>query len=370
MNTAGKAGATNPMTMKYLKTIALLMLLATQVMAQVRVESAIDTPQILIGEQAHVTLTVTLREGQSAALPEYEPSARLIEGVEVVAQGEVDTTKLDNQMQRLSRVYTLTSFDDSLYALPPFKAVVDGKEYQAKKLALKVVTIDVDTEHPDQFFPPKGLQTNPFMWKEWVRPFWMSMLLIILCLLLYYLVIRLGDNKPIVARIRFVKKVLPHKKAFSVINKLKSKSLNTDADQKAYYTTLVDTLRTYLKERFGFNAMEMTSSEIIERLSQEEDTEKLNELRSLFQTADLVKFAKYSTEINEKDRNLESVVEFIETTKTEDMPTIEKIEPTLTESDKRSQKSRRLVITLIALTAISILVVLAFTCWQLYLLVL
>ena len=330
------------MKMKYLKTIALMCCFASQALAQVKVESVIDAPGILIGEQTDVTLSVTLSEKQSAALPEFEPNAQLTPGVEVVRQSDVDTTRLDNQMMRLSRKYTLTSFDDTLYQLPPFKAVVNGKEYASR--------------------------ANPFQWKEWVKPFWMSVLLILLCLLLYYFVIRLGDNKPIVARIRFVKKVLPHKKAFNVINKLKSKSLNTDADQKAYYTTLVDTLRTYLEERFGFNAMEMTSSEIIERLSQEEDTEKLNELRELFQTADLVKFAKYSTEIHEKDRNLESVVEFIETTKTEDMPTIEKIEPTLTESDKRSQKSRRLIITLIVLDSISILVVLAFVCWHLYLL--
>ncbi len=33
---------------------------------------------------------------------------------------------------------------------------------------------------------------------------------------------------------------------------------------KEYYTELTDTLRTYIQDRFGFNAMEMTSSEIIE----------------------------------------------------------------------------------------------------------
>jgi hypothetical protein len=93
-------------------------------------------------------------------------------------------------------------------------------------------------------------------------------------------------------------------------------------------------------------------------------------LRELFETADLVKFAKHSTGISEKDRDLESVVEFIETTKTEDMPTIEKIEPTLTDNEKRSKKSRRLIITLITLTSISILVVLVLICWQLYLLML
>ena len=110
--------------MKYFKTILLLLCVAAQAFAQVNVESAIDTPEILIGEQAHVTLNVTLRQGHHAALPDYEQGALLTPGVEVVAQGVVDTTLLDNQMQRLTRQYTLTSFDDTLYLLPAFKALI------------------------------------------------------------------------------------------------------------------------------------------------------------------------------------------------------------------------------------------------------
>ena len=57
------------MKMKYLKTIALMCCVASQALAQVKVESAIDVPGILIGEQTNVTLSVTLSEKESAALP-------------------------------------------------------------------------------------------------------------------------------------------------------------------------------------------------------------------------------------------------------------------------------------------------------------
>ncbi len=101
------------------------------------------------------------------------------------------------------------------------------------------------------------------------------------------------------------------------IERIKSERNWTSEDSKEYYTQLTDTLRTYIKERFGFNATEMTSSEIIERLLQEQDEQALAELRQLFTTADLVKFAKWTTLTGENDANLVSAIEFINQTKVE-----------------------------------------------------
>lgn len=69
----------------------------------------------------------------------------------------------------------------------------------------------------------------------------------------------------------------------------------------------------------------------------------IDELKELFMTADLVKFAKYSTLINENDANLVNAVEFINTTKLENQPTIERVEPDLTEADKMKMRSRTML---------------------------
>ena len=50
--------------------------------------------------------------------------------------------------------------------------------------------------------------------------------------------------------------------------------------------------------------MEMTSSEIIDKLQEINDKESIKDLMYLFQTADLVKFAKHSPLMNENDMNL------------------------------------------------------------------
>jgi hypothetical protein len=126
------------------------------------------------------------------------------------------------------------------------------------------------------------------------------------------------------------------------IEQIKADKMVSSENQKEYYTKLTDTLRRYIEERYKFSAMEMTSSEIIERLTQDGDQKSLDELRELFTTADLVKFAKYSTLINENDKNLVSAIEFINQTKQE-LQVVEEEKPQLSEADQRSLKTRRIL---------------------------
>jgi hypothetical protein len=140
-----------------------------------------------------------------------------------------------------------------------------------------------------------------------------------------------------------VKRLLPHQKAMKEIEQIKADKMVSSENQKEYYTKLTDTLRKYIEERYGFSAMEMTSSEIIERLMATGDQQSLDELRQLFLTADLVKFAKYSTMINENDANLVNAIDFINQTKLENLPTEEVEKPQLSEADQRSQKERRVL---------------------------
>lgn len=326
----------------FYKMISIICLLTTvsRIDAQVQVESTIDSIQILIGEQAHVTLNVSMKKGLKLEMPQFKRTEYVTPGVEFVSDTQADTSELDNNMIKVSKIYTLTSFDENLYYLPEMTVKVDGKPYKTKSLALKVLTVPVDTLHPEQFFPPKDVQNNPFQWAEWRVPFWLSLLLIAMMFCALYLRKRLKDNKPIIVKIKIIKKVLPHQKAMKEIERLKEEHMTSSENNKEYYTRLTDTLRKYIEERFGFNAMEMTSSEIIDRLNSVDDRKMIDELKELFTTADLVKFAKYSTLINENDANLVNAVEFINTTKIENVPTTETIAPKLTEHDKRSIRSR------------------------------
>ena len=352
------------------RTVSLIVLLASVLglRAQVSVEAEIDYIQIFVGQQAHVTLAATAKENAKVEFPQFKPTEYITPGVEVLDRKELENKEEDNGFVTRRMVYTMTSFDDTLYYLPPMTVKIDGKPYQSKSLALKVLTIEVDTLHAEQFFGPKDVQDNPFQWSDWSLPFWASVLMLVLMAIGYYLYLRLRNNKPIISHIRIVKRLLPHQKAMKEIEQIKADKMVTSENSKEYYTKLTDTLRKYIEERYGFSAMEMTSSEIIDRLMSTQDQKALDELRQLFTTADLVKFAKYSTLINENDANLVNAIEFINQTKLENMPVEETVKPQLSVEDQRTQKTRRVLKMVVTAVAVICLVLFGYVVYSLYLL--
>lgn len=334
------------------------------------VEQRMDSLQLLIGQQTILHLKATARKGARIVLPSFKPQDQIVPGVEVVEQSKGDTMQMGDDRIQVSRDYTLTSFDEKVYVVPALDVKIDGKNYHGNPLALKVLTVPVDTVHPNQFYPAKGVQDNPFEWSEWSFAFWLSLLMIVICGAMIYLRNRLKKNKPIIARIRIVKRVPAHEKALREINDIKHHHTSASQEtQKEYYTQLTNTLRAYIVSRFGFNAMEMTSGEIIERLRASGDQKMIDELRMLFSTADLVKFAKYEIPMNENDANLVNAINFIDQTKTDEQPKEEKIVPTLSTEDQKSQQQRRLIKTLLWVGGISVVAIFGYVVYQVAMLV-
>ena len=335
--------------------IILLYVLPLAVGAQVVFEARLDTLIMLIGEQRELTLDLTCDANQRVKMPELRPGQALTDLVEVVERLGSDTIVIDDgRRKQVVDRYTITAWDSTFTLLPQFEAQVDGKTYKSKGLALKVMMVPVDTTDVNQFFPPKDIQSNPFSWDDWRPVIWFVVINQLLLLLLLWLYGHWRENKPLIQIIRRKRKLPAHQVAMTEIERIKNERKWTEEDSKEYYTELTDTLRNYIHERYGFNAMEMTSTEIIERLLQVQDEQALSELRQLFQTADLVKFAKYSTMINENDANLVSAIEFINQTKLEVDPNAPEEEIIVPEEVKQSQaRSLTMKTTMIAIGVIA-----------------
>lgn len=333
----------------------LLCLLVFPINAQnVTVDVSIDSLQLFIGQQAKIKLEVSYDANQKMRLPVFNDT--IITGVEVVDIAKPDTQFLNDKKRLLiMQEYTITSFDSALYYLPPFEVLVDDKPYYSKSLALNVLSIPVDTLHPDQFFGPKDIMKPPFAWDDWELIIWLSLISIPFIILIIYLVVRFNDNKPIIRTIKIEPKLPPHQQAMKNIERIKAEKNWQKGEHKAYYTELTDTIRTYIKDRFGFNALEMTSSEIVDRLLQEKDTKLIKELKTLFQTADLVKFAKYNPLINENDMNLVNAIDFINQTKVEIDSNIKQQPVEITVEERRSRRAKIMLLSIVVVLSVAVI---------------
>lgn len=313
--------------------------------AQVTVDARLDSAAIFIGQTVGITLEVSADVDKMVEFPQFDSLQQIVPGVEYVGATDIDTALInDGKRISLSRKYLITSFDTALYYLPPMQVKVDTSVFASKNLALKVYTFDVDTAHVDSAFSIKTVMTPAYTFEDWKPLIYLSVLITLLTLILTYVIVRIKDNKPIIRRIKLHPRLAPHKLAMQKIEQIKQDELAKGNDPKYYYTELTDTLRQYISDRFGFNAMEMTTSEIIEHLEESEDKTAIDELHELFMTADLVKFAKYVTEINENDRNLITAVDYINQTKIE-----EEVKPQPTEIvvEEKASKTTKTVLTVV-----------------------
>lgn len=350
---------------KNIVLVALLFLVLSKVAAQsVTVEAKIDSLQILIGEQTKIQLQVAMDAKQRAIFPSYTDT--LVRGVEIIEIAKPDTQYLnDRQRLVITQQYTVTSFDSALYYLPPMVVNVDSKEYRSKALALKVYSIPVDTLHADQFFGQKAVMKAPFLWADWYGLIGCSLLAFPLLALLIYFIIRIRDNKPIIRKVKIEPKLPPHQAAMQEMERIKTEKVWQKGRPKEYYTELTDTLRTYIKDRFGFNALEMTSSEIIDHLIEMNDKQAITDLKELFSTSDLVKFAKHDPQMNENDANLINAIDFINETKPEEEN--QKPQPTeITIIEKRSLRAKVLLICGIVLLSSALLATFIYIGMQFY----
>ena len=333
----------------------------------VTVDATIDSLQILIGEQAHVKLEVSLDADKRAIFPVIADT--LVRGVEVLDVAKPDTQLLnDGRRALITQRYTITSFDSALYYLPPLEVVVDGQPYRSKALALKVYSpqVPLDPENPESFFPPKTVMDPPFAWEDWYMFIACVLLLTPFFLLGLYFLKRLRDNKPIIRKVKVEPKLPPHQVAMQEIERIKQEKTWQKGQPKEYYTELTDALRTYIKERFHFNALEMTSGEIIEKLLETNDKQAIADLRELFQTADLVKFAKHNPLMNENDANLLSAIDFINETKELEDPNAKPQPTEITVVEKRSLQTKILLGIGVALMIGMFSWALVYICKELY----
>lgn len=353
------------MNKKYLLLFVGLFYTWTLAAQSVTVDASIDSLQILIGQQAKIKLEVTYDAGKIARLPVLRDT--LVTGIEILDTSKPDTIYLNEKRRmQLTQTYTVTSFDSALYYIPPFEVLVDSIPYQSKSLALMVYSMWVDEENPEQFFGPKPIMRAPFSWDDWATAIWLSLLAIPLVILLVFLIVRFNESKLIVKRVKIEPKLPPHVEAMQHIERIKTDRVWQKGETKEYYTELTDVLRTYIQDRFGFNALEMTSSEIIDMLQGIEEKEALKELRELFMTADLVKFAKHNPLMNENDMNLVNAIEFVNQTKLEE-PVNPKPEPKeVTIEEKRSRRSKVALLCCIILLLIVVIGILIYVGIEVY----
>jgi hypothetical protein len=108
----------------------------------------------------------------------------------------------------------------------------------------------------------------------------------------------------------------PHEIALEKLGALAESSLLQAADRRPFYFALSEIAREYLGRRFGFAALDMTSSELCDALAAAPEAAPVRgEIAAWLSAGDLVKFARVPATLEEARAALAAAVRFVEASK-------------------------------------------------------
>ena len=291
------------------------------VKSQVEVHAVLDSSNIRIGEQTRLDLYLNYDASAQKNLDILWPLIEdtLKKEIEVLNITKIDTTIPDKARPNFIQKHiqlTITSFDSGYYAIPPFKFILNkdtANPLITEPLLLEVHTVPTDSSlaKVKDIKPPYD---EPFDWR-WYLPYaYIGLAILAAIIILIVIIKKLNKKKP--QEIIIEKPKIPaHITALESLERIKQEAIWKDNKTKEYYSSIADTIRLYIEERFNINALELTSDEIIKIFkSQVVDSESKLKLHQILTLSDFVKFAKQIPIEAEHTLTLNNAFDFVKGT--------------------------------------------------------
>ena len=215
---------------------------------------------------------------------------------------------------------------------------IDGADTIASnQVALKVSTVPVDVDNPEKFYDIKDVWKPPFVLADYYPWIFGVLTALFLICVIGYLVQRYRRHRSEVPVKPAEPELPPYETAIRELDSIKDQKLWQQGLNKEYYTQVTDTLRRYISRRYGVNAMEKTSEEILAIIERETDERTVYDtLRQVLRLSDYVKFAKLHPLPDENDESMRNAYLFVNQTKRTEAPQPDGTAPeTVTKEDKK-----------------------------------
>ena len=291
---------------------------------EVRVEAALDTSRMRIGEQVKVDIYLNYDAREKIDILWPEIGDTLTDKVDVISTSVIDTTfpnKTNSSRIFQHQQITISVYDSGYYAIPGFKFVVNGdttKPVFTNPLFLQVHTVPTDTS-ASKIKDIKPPFEEPFSWSWYKAYFYWGLGVIAAIIIIIILIKRYGSKGDEKVAEPEKPKVPAHITALASLERIRKQQIWKEGRVKEYYSSISDTIRLYIEDRFSVHALESTTDEIMTAFrSQVVDPESKNKLQQLLSLSDLVKFAKLTPIEVEHDLTLKNAFDFVNGTKREE----------------------------------------------------
>ncbi len=278
--------------------------------------------EIHVGDPIRITIRLTAEEGSDVALPVLAES---VGDFEVLSVGSPTEERGPDGERILSVEATVTAWATGDLTIPPLSAsgTADLEAGSVRSDPVPITVASVGIESSEDLRPIKDPLSLPI---EWARIALIA-LAALLAAIVAFLVARRLRRRPAAVPAAPISTRPAHEVALEAIDRLASEGLVARGRVAEHTTRLTDILRRYFEARFGFPALDRTTSEILVALRKPLDRAGIRrsidlhaEIADLLHEADLVKFAEFSPDPAAASATVERARSIVEATREEEAP--------------------------------------------------
>jgi hypothetical protein len=252
-----------------------------------RLSATADTTRIRVGDPIHLRVRLVTEPGSKLELPAIGKTLGSLE----VLSWTLAAPRERNGEREIDGVAVVTAWATGAAVIPPIVASGDST-VRTEPIAIRVESVGIEESKDVRAI--RGPVSLP---RNWLLIAAIALGSLLVALAAFLLVRRLRRKRldvpaaPIVAR-------PAHELAYEALDRLAAERLVERGHAAEHVTRLADILRDYHGARFGFLALDMTTSEIVAALrplidgGSASSRMALAETRAFLEEADLVKFAE------------------------------------------------------------------------------
>lgn len=309
--------------------IYLLLVIPGLIYAQSSAHVQIDSSFFLMGDHKQLDIAVVLGEHDRLQSMNFG----LLDTMEYA---DFETFSIDSSHEPGVVNYKLdfTIWKPGIYELPEIPVVITSgtniDTVLSNSLKLYVSPPKIDTTKLSDSItvleliqPIKPIEDEPLLFEDWKWYLYGAVLLLLIAGLGWWI----GRRKKKEPEPEPEIIIPPHIVAFDRLQKLRSKKLWEEGKDKEYQSELTHIIREYLEKRYDILALESTTKEVLKQLKSLDFPLAIKDnLRTVLNLADMVKFAKAKLPKEEHERFLDIAYELVDKTKE-----IERIDDNLNE---------------------------------------
>lgn len=303
-------------------TLFFSLLVSMNVMSQVT-HASISQHEITIGERVTLSYSLPVKFNASVQFKPYEkfiPALKSdnsgknkkakVETVEILLPFR-DTIIATNGGRVWTGYYEITVWDSGVFILPGPSIKLGKEQLQFPGVSFTgrlvpsikgLETYDIKESFAE--FPPQTIREKL---TSFLSHYWWIIVLILVGLIGWMWYKRRKREGS-----QYHKPLTTYERTLNELNELERKELWKVRKVKTHYTDLSITLKNYLTNVYKLHLLERTTSETLLLLERKVDSKNLTDkIKNILETADLVKFAKYTPQENEVRTHLQECIQLI-----------------------------------------------------------